>query len=284
MSSIASNIRNTHKIIFLSLVLIVSFNLQAKEKGEWIKDLKTGCAVWNPSPKPNESISWTGDCISEKASGKGLLTIYIKEKLDTTYEGGMIEGLIHGQGVLTSAKGDRYKGQFKNGVPHGQGIMSFSEGGSYNGQLKEGVPHGQGVINFPDGSSYKGQFKEGKKYGQGVETTFESKVKNQLKPYIEKLLEVVSEKKEAENIHLFIQKSVIESPRFDKRLKNVLEGINEKREWFITILRYVKDKELGYFKYYPKYKEASASFELNEELHGRDVVKFKYENNKWYIR
>jgi len=43
---------------------------QALSPDDWIKDQRTGCAVVNPNPMPNESVTWSSPCESGKAHGE----------------------------------------------------------------------------------------------------------------------------------------------------------------------------------------------------------------------
>ena len=45
----------------------------AAEAG-WITDSKSGCKVWNPSPQPNETITYEGECKDNIANGHGTVT------------------------------------------------------------------------------------------------------------------------------------------------------------------------------------------------------------------
>ncbi len=46
--------------IMLGAVCLLAVSLAAPAAaGEWIKDSRTGCAVWNPNPQPNETITWS---------------------------------------------------------------------------------------------------------------------------------------------------------------------------------------------------------------------------------
>lgn len=42
----------------------------------WFADETTGCKIWNSNPIPNESISWSGECVNGKAHGNGILIWY----------------------------------------------------------------------------------------------------------------------------------------------------------------------------------------------------------------
>jgi hypothetical protein len=38
----------------------------------WVTDSKAGCRVWNPAPKPNENVTWSGACENGYAQGQGV--------------------------------------------------------------------------------------------------------------------------------------------------------------------------------------------------------------------
>ena len=94
------------------------------------------------------------------------------------YEGDLLGGDPHGQGVAMLPSGHRHEGEFrtfvKDGVnvtmPHGQGVSTGPDGSRYEGEWREGSFHGQGVYTWPDGARHEGEFREGSFHGQGVET------------------------------------------------------------------------------------------------------------------
>jgi hypothetical protein len=59
--------------LFISLSLLAHIAKAAEPN--WITTDK-GCKVWNPYPKPNESVTWSGKCIDGKAHGYGVLQWY----------------------------------------------------------------------------------------------------------------------------------------------------------------------------------------------------------------
>ena len=131
----------------------------------WVKDPQTGCEIWTVSA---DAASWSGACVSGKASGNGTVTYKKDGKLFSTYKGEVGNGDLNGQGVYIWADEDRYEGQFKNGKSNGQGVYIWADGSRYEGQFKDGKPNGQGVGTYKDGNRYEGQFKDGKRHGQGV--------------------------------------------------------------------------------------------------------------------
>ena len=95
---------------------------------DWILDGRTGCAVWNPNPAPNESVSWLGDCVDGKASGKGLLTYTVGDKFYSRYEGDERGGKHHGFGIITFADERRVETKWWDGKPVGEGVMILPDG------------------------------------------------------------------------------------------------------------------------------------------------------------
>jgi hypothetical protein len=66
-----------------------------------------------------------------------------------------------GQGIITSADGDKYVGERKNGKENGHGTLIWSNGRKYVGEYKDGLPNGQGTYNLPSGQKYVGEWKDG---------------------------------------------------------------------------------------------------------------------------
>jgi len=77
------------------------------------------------------------------------------------------------QQQVTLANGDTYEGPLLNGVPHGNGILKYASPGNrkrYDGEFINGVPNGLGKIIYKDGEIYNGEFKDGLKSGRGKMT------------------------------------------------------------------------------------------------------------------
>ena len=89
----------------------------------WIADEATGCLAANPSPVPNESITWSGACVNGLIEGEGVLTWYEGESLLGRDEGNFSAGRLSGQGKIESAEGWSYEGAFP-----GNGMMRFPDG------------------------------------------------------------------------------------------------------------------------------------------------------------
>ena len=94
----------------------------------------------------------------------------------STYEGEMKDGLMHGHGVLIFDDGSRYEGEFRNGTYHGVGTMLYSDGTLYAGYFRDGTLDGEGTMIYSDGHRYVGHFRNGTFDGMGRMTYPDGKV------------------------------------------------------------------------------------------------------------
>ena len=163
----------------------------------WLKTADQSCTVWVARPlSGRESASWSGDCVSGKASGKGQLSFlrYFGTPFVTikTFDGEMLDGVLtgtviekveegpgqanryegefrygrkHGRGTKTSLY-SRYEGEFRDGKEHGRGVYTQS-GYRYDGEWREGQRHGYGKLETWNNFTYEGEFREDKYHGHG---------------------------------------------------------------------------------------------------------------------
>ena len=62
------------------------------------------------------------------------------EENDERYEGEILKGKPHGEGmIITPENFKRYVGSFKNGLPHGMGVRIENNGEKYEGEWEKGV-------------------------------------------------------------------------------------------------------------------------------------------------
>ena len=108
------------RITFLTcLSLLFSTQVYA---GEWLVDGESDCKIWSPDPiGPNETITYTSQCVDGKAQGKGSITVYDNGNKSRFYEGEFENGKWQrGKGSLTKYKNGSqisyHKGELKNGV------------------------------------------------------------------------------------------------------------------------------------------------------------------------
>ena len=84
------------------------------------------------------------------------------------FEGGMLNGLMHGWGVYYHLNGDRYEGQFEHDMKKGAGVMVFASGDRYEGQFASDARSGKGQMYYKDGDKYVGNFAHDAPSGNGV--------------------------------------------------------------------------------------------------------------------
>ncbi|KAL0229456.1 hypothetical protein GEMRC1_014073 [Eukaryota sp. GEM-RC1] len=89
-------------------------------------------------------------------------------------------------GNLTFRNGSQYTGEILNGLPHGEGILTFISGTTVSGTFFNGQSTSETTITFPDKSvytgdtlnslphdhgsylGYSGSFHQGKRHGNGI--------------------------------------------------------------------------------------------------------------------
>ncbi len=96
----------------------------------WLKVAnQENCYRWNPYPKSNESVSWSGQCKAGKPDGNG-------EEV-WQYDGGRSTGI----------------GSYRNGKEQGQWELRYGDMVE-TGPYVNGKRHGQWEIRFPDGNGF----------------------------------------------------------------------------------------------------------------------------------
>lgn len=134
--------------------------LAAEAQAGWIADAK-GCKIANPSPKPKETVKWSGACKDGYAEGKGVLEYAIDGKPGSRYEGQLKRGRFDGRGVLKTADGAVYDGDWADGVQDGYGEYIAADKTTFKGGWTAGKPDGPGVLTTPDGKVVKGVWAKG---------------------------------------------------------------------------------------------------------------------------
>lgn len=165
--------RRILKLVVVCLVVAVGFAwaTTAVAEGRWRKvENKANCSVWNANPRPNETVTWTGECVSGMAHGSGT-KVWRSLKAGAwkteKYEGEMRFGRNNGQGTYVWANGNKYDGGWKDDKKHGRGVLVFKSGNKYDGEWKDGKRHGRGVFKFPNGDECDGVWSRGKLVGMG---------------------------------------------------------------------------------------------------------------------
>lgn len=128
---------------------------------QWTADARTGCRVWNSSPEPGDSISWTGGCRNSLAQGQGVLQWFMDGKPGSRFEGEYRDGLLNGRGVYVFANGSRYDGEYADDLRSGRGVFTHPDGESYDGEWRDGLPSGPGRLKRADGTVVSGNWTNG---------------------------------------------------------------------------------------------------------------------------
>ncbi len=120
----------------------------AQAQGRWQEyENKSNCAVWNPRPEPDETVTWSGDCERGQAQGYGVETwrsVEDGKSRQSRYTGTMRDGIKEGRGTFVHPDGNRYEGEYRAGRRHGRGAAIFANGDKCAGEWREGVLLGSG--------------------------------------------------------------------------------------------------------------------------------------------
>ena len=140
--------------------MIVASSAFAQPKEEWIADPKTGCKVWDQSPLPKETITWSGACRDGLATGRGVVQWYLDGKPGERDEVEMANGKMNGHGVIRYRLGDIYAGDLQNGQQNGHGVYTYANGNRYDGEWRDDKPNGHGTYTSA-GKTYAGNWTNG---------------------------------------------------------------------------------------------------------------------------
>ena len=96
---------------------------------------RPGCYLWNPAPKPEETVSWSGACEGGKASGKGEAVWRFQR--DGAWKTSSSEGELRGgrtpvgHWVNVLSDGTTWEGPYVDGKRHGLWVKQGSLGRDY---------------------------------------------------------------------------------------------------------------------------------------------------------
>ncbi|MGO4714836.1 hypothetical protein [Bradyrhizobium sp. 2TAF24] len=131
---------------------------QSDADGRFVADPVSGCKLWNPHPRPDETASWSGACVNGFAEGAGSLQWLHGGRAYERDDGVWKDGRQVGRGTQDWGTG-RYDGELANGEPEGHGVLSLQTA-RYDGQFHNGKPNGSGTATRLDGL-FKGTWKDG---------------------------------------------------------------------------------------------------------------------------
>jgi hypothetical protein len=105
--------------------------------GSWDLDPQRGCRLWDWRPDPEDTVTWSGACVSGRREGPGVVQWY-----------------EHGRPI------DHFEGVFRRGKREGLGRYDWPAGQSYQGTYAGNLPHGPGSVTI-DGASFVGVWRRG---------------------------------------------------------------------------------------------------------------------------
>jgi hypothetical protein len=123
-------------VVFL-LIFILFNSFAIAQSGEFVKDTKSGCLVWNDVGS-ELTITWNGSCKDNYADGEGTLTWFDKNNIVATYIGEMQKGYVTGKGKYVYEGWGSAEGNFVNGTLQGQGKVLMLSGGKLEGNFVDG--------------------------------------------------------------------------------------------------------------------------------------------------
>ncbi len=105
-------------LCFVLYMLMSYSTANAQEtEGNYIKDKKTGCAVWFKHTFAEDSVTWSGACKDGLAEGNGTMIGFTKGRQTSKYVGRLSKGKPNGIGTFTFWGDRKLSGNFRNGEP-----------------------------------------------------------------------------------------------------------------------------------------------------------------------
>ncbi|GFS01954.1 radial spoke head 10 homolog B-like [Elysia marginata] len=93
--------------------------------------------------------TWTDNLTYEHGMGQHIWLLrrvhHSQYPLRNMYDGELVNGLRHGQGVFYYANGAKYEGMWKDNMKHGKGKFTFK-----NGRIYEGLFEKDHIVEYPD--------------------------------------------------------------------------------------------------------------------------------------
>jgi hypothetical protein len=128
---------------------------------QWIADPRTRCQALDMNFNSGDSIAWPGYCPGGLVTGTGTLTFLrhgqVIETVTSTFAGGVLQP---GHASAVWADGSKYDGSQSNGLFDGEGVFSSANGdklkGKWTGGELDGVPQAQAAQPAAGGAPNEG--------------------------------------------------------------------------------------------------------------------------------
>lgn len=156
--------------LIVAVLVVAPAPAWAQPAPGWIEGGRPGCRVWNPEPRPSESVVWTGSCANGFAQGHGTLIWLQEQRATDRFVGEYRDGRRTGRGVYTWSDGERYEGDYRDDKRTGRGVYTWPNGDRYDGGFRDSHFHGRGAMAWADGSRYEGEWQESRAHGNGTKT------------------------------------------------------------------------------------------------------------------
>jgi hypothetical protein len=138
------------------LLVLAQFQGASGQPG-WIRDPRNGCHVWNTEPQPDETLSWSGNCVDGVASGQGT-AIFRTRSGPTRVIGSMREGRLEGPATIIGVDGTRTQATFVNGMAEGKMLSVSRDGVSFEATAVRNKPEGPATLTLPGHIRISGNF------------------------------------------------------------------------------------------------------------------------------
>ena len=121
---------------------------------------RLGCYVWNPSPQPGETVTWTGECSGGVVHGTGVLT-WASDGGEQVNTGRFQDGKANGHLVVHFANGDVWEGPVIDYEQNDHWVIRRANGRVEEGAFVDGERHGDWVFRNPNGDTSVRRFENG---------------------------------------------------------------------------------------------------------------------------
>lgn len=150
------------RFYLLLLFSLFSYTLLAQPiAGRYIKDISSGCRIWDSNYAVKDSVHWKGPCVNNYADGNGTAT-WRKNGVETgRYTGTLKRGKLNGNGKYTLPDNYALEGNFHDGILQGNGKID-DDGEIMSGTFVNNVLQGEGTITFKSRLTLNGHYLDGR--------------------------------------------------------------------------------------------------------------------------
>lgn len=117
------------------------------------------CKVYNPHPREDETLTWSGKCLNGYAEGEGVVSWFESGTSTGSSRGTMAKGKLNGLSeiIYINPKNGKteeiFQGTIIDSIRNGMGTQNWSDG-VYEGHFKDNKWHGYGVVTLSKDKKY----------------------------------------------------------------------------------------------------------------------------------